>query len=163
MQGFLESRGKGKKARRALVPMTAQARHGSRTIPGLCDYAALVSEHRTAEYWNCEVITEAHNSTNLTTLPKMPLGDGQLAGKVNKMHNKIDWPLHNTLFPYLDQLLGTATKTVGTVGLAGVSIATKTTAKAMETVAVPLKGAVKATEATATTLDKAAKATDEMK
>ena len=93
----------------------------------------------------------------------MPLGDGQLAGKVNKMHNKIDWPLHNTLFPYLDQLLGTATKTVGTVGLAGVSIATKTTAKAMETVAVPLKGAVKATEATATTLDKAAKATDEMK
>ena len=93
----------------------------------------------------------------------MPLGDGQLAGKVNKMHNKIDWPSRNTLFPYLEQLLGTATKTVGTVGLAGVSIATKTTAKAMETVAVPLKGAVKATEATATTLDKAAKATDEMK
>lgn len=71
----------------------------------------------------------------------MPLGDGKLAGK----------------------MLGSATKTVGTVGLAGVSIATKTTAKAMETVAVPLKGAVRATEATATTLDKAARATDEMK
>ena len=88
------------------------------------------------------------------------MGDGTLTGKVNvgvtlKIIPSLRYPPH--------QLLGSATKTVGTVGLAGVSIATKTTSKAMETVAVPLKGVVRATEATATTLDKAAKATDEMK
>ena len=92
----------------------------------------------------------------------MPLGDGTLTGKVNVGVTLKIIPSLRSIYPP-HQLLGSATKTVGTVGLAGVSIATKTTSKAMETVAVPLKGVVRATEATATTLDKAAKATDEMK